>query len=228
MPVLYLTNPAGVTPQSRRMLLDRLRDLHMHAAEQLGDADVDARIAQYEMSYRMQASVPGVMDVSTETEETFALYGPDAKKPGTLRGQLPAGASSRRARREVHPALSPGLGSARQPAEGHRAAVPRDRSGQRRAGHRPEASRSARRHARGVGRGVRPHQLLTGQADGHQLRARPPSALLLDLDGGRRRQGRAMSTAPPTTSPTTSSMAACTSTTCTRRCCGCWASITNA
>jgi len=82
--VLYLTNPAGVTPQSRRMLLDRLRDLHVHAAEQLGDGDVDARIGQYEMSYRMQASVPGVMDVSSETEETFALYGPDAKTPGSF------------------------------------------------------------------------------------------------------------------------------------------------
>ena len=83
-PVLYLTNPAGVTPQGRRLLLDRLRDLHAYAAEQLGDGEVDARIAQYEMSYRMQASVPGVMDVSGETEETLDLYGPDAKTPGSF------------------------------------------------------------------------------------------------------------------------------------------------
>jgi hypothetical protein len=82
--VLYLNNPAGVTRESRRLLLDRLRDLHAHAAERLGDADVDARIAQYEMSYRMQASVPGVMDVGDETDETFTLYGPDAKTPGTF------------------------------------------------------------------------------------------------------------------------------------------------
>jgi uncharacterized protein (DUF1501 family) len=83
-PVLYLSDPAGVSRESRRLLLDRLRDLHAHAAERHGDADVDARIAQYEMSYRMQASVPGVMDVSGETEETFELYGPDSRKPGTF------------------------------------------------------------------------------------------------------------------------------------------------
>jgi hypothetical protein len=82
--VLYLGNPEGVTRENRRLLLDRLRDLHAHAAEQLGDGEVDARIAQYEMSYRMQASVPGVMDVSNETEETFTLYGPDSRKPGTF------------------------------------------------------------------------------------------------------------------------------------------------
>lgn len=82
--VLYLGNPAGVSRASRRLLLDRLRDLHAHAAEKLGDTEVDARIAQYEMSYRMQASVPGVMDVSNETDETFDLYGKDSRTPGTF------------------------------------------------------------------------------------------------------------------------------------------------
>jgi hypothetical protein len=83
-PVLYLSNPDGVSAESRRLLLDRLRDLHVHAAEQLGDREVDGRIAQYEMSYRMQASVPGVMDVTGESDETFELYGPDSRKPGTF------------------------------------------------------------------------------------------------------------------------------------------------
>ena len=82
--VLYLANPNGVTPEGRRLLLDRLRDMHAHAAEALGDTEVDARIAQYEMSYRMQASVPGVMDVSNESAETFALYGKDSRTPGTF------------------------------------------------------------------------------------------------------------------------------------------------
>src|SRR6187549_371358 len=82
--VLYLSSPDGVSRESRRLLLDRLRELHTHAAEQLGDREVDARIAQYEMSYRMQASVPGVMDVSNETEETFDLYGKDSRTPGTF------------------------------------------------------------------------------------------------------------------------------------------------
>ena len=83
-PVLYLNNPDGVTPESRRRLLDRLRELHAHAAETQGDADIDARIAQYEMSYRMQVSVPGVMDLGDEKPETFDLYGPDARTPGTF------------------------------------------------------------------------------------------------------------------------------------------------
>jgi len=83
-PVLYLSNPDGVTPESRRLLLDRLKELHAHAADKLGDAGVDARIGQYEMAYRMQTSVPEVMDMSKESEATFELYGPDAKKPGTF------------------------------------------------------------------------------------------------------------------------------------------------
>jgi hypothetical protein len=83
-PVLYLSNPDGVTPESRRLLLDRLKELHAHAAHKLGDTEVDARIGQYEMAYRMQTSVPEVMDLSGESEATFDLYGSDAKKPGTF------------------------------------------------------------------------------------------------------------------------------------------------
>jgi hypothetical protein len=83
-PVLYLNNPEGISPESRRLMLDRLKELHQHAAEKSGDVEIDTRIAQYEMAYRMQSSVPDVMDLSKETPETFELYGPDAKKPGTF------------------------------------------------------------------------------------------------------------------------------------------------
>jgi hypothetical protein len=83
-PVLYLNNPAGVSPENRRLLLDRLKELHEHAAENLGDTEIDGRITQYEMAYRMQASVPAVMDLSQEPETVFELYGPDSKKPGTF------------------------------------------------------------------------------------------------------------------------------------------------
>ena len=83
-PVLYLSDPAGVTAQNRRLLLDRLAELHQHAAEKSGDTEIDARITQYEMSYRMQTSVPDVMDLSGEKPETFDLYGPDSRKPGTF------------------------------------------------------------------------------------------------------------------------------------------------
>jgi len=83
-PVLYLNNPEGVSQESRRLMLDRLKELHQHAAEKLGDTEIDGRIAQYEMAYRMQSSVPDVMDLSKEKLETFDLYGPDSRKPGTF------------------------------------------------------------------------------------------------------------------------------------------------
>ncbi|HET7219587.1 MAG TPA: DUF1501 domain-containing protein [Vicinamibacterales bacterium] len=83
-PVLYLANPDGVSRESRRAVLDRLNDLHAHAAARAGDAEVEERIAQYEMAYRLQASVPGVMDLANESEETLSLYGPDARTPGTF------------------------------------------------------------------------------------------------------------------------------------------------
>jgi hypothetical protein len=83
-PVLYLGNPPGVSPESRRLMLDRLKELHTRAAETLGDAEIDARIAQYEMAYRMQSSVPEVMDLTSEPDSVFDLYGPDSKKPGTF------------------------------------------------------------------------------------------------------------------------------------------------
>jgi hypothetical protein len=82
--VLYLNNPEGISPASRRLMLDGLRDLHQHNADRLGEADVDARIAQYEMAYRMQTSVPEVMDLAGEPESVLDQYGPDARKPGTF------------------------------------------------------------------------------------------------------------------------------------------------
>jgi uncharacterized protein (DUF1501 family) len=83
-PVLYLNNPDGISAASRRQMLDRLRELNEFERDRLGDADLDSRIAQYEMAYRMQSSVPDVTDLSKETESTYELYGPDAKKPGTF------------------------------------------------------------------------------------------------------------------------------------------------
>ena len=65
-------------------MLDRLRDLHAMQPKQLGDPEIDARIAQYEMAYRMQASVPGVMDVSDETPADVRAVRPDSRTPGTF------------------------------------------------------------------------------------------------------------------------------------------------
>ena len=83
-PVLYLNNPAGITAAARRKQLDRLAELHALQFNDLGDPDINSRVAQYEMAYRMQTSVPDVMDVSKENDATFALYGDDARQPGTF------------------------------------------------------------------------------------------------------------------------------------------------
>jgi hypothetical protein len=83
-PVLYLANPAGVTGDDRRAQLDALSAINQGQHKEFGDPEVLARIRQHEMAYRMQSSVPELMDLSKETEETFKLYGNDAKTPGTF------------------------------------------------------------------------------------------------------------------------------------------------
>jgi hypothetical protein len=83
-PVLYLANPDGISRTGRRKMLDRLSELDELQQEQTGDPEIQTRIRQYEMAFRMQTSVPEVMDVSREPERTFALYGPEAKQPGTF------------------------------------------------------------------------------------------------------------------------------------------------
>ena len=82
-PVLYLSDPPGVNKKTRRRMLDSLAQLNRMKAEDFGDPEIDTRIAQYEMAYRMQTSVPDLMDLSDEPEHIFDLYGPDSRKPGT-------------------------------------------------------------------------------------------------------------------------------------------------
>ncbi|MCB0493302.1 MAG: DUF1501 domain-containing protein, partial [Cyclobacteriaceae bacterium] len=83
-PVLYLTNPPGVSTSSRRNQLDHLNELQNEQYNAFEDPAIQARIAQYEMAYRMQTSIPDVMDTSSESEATYKMYGEDAKKPGTF------------------------------------------------------------------------------------------------------------------------------------------------
>ncbi len=83
-PVLFLQNPDGISAASRRLLLDRLAELNAQQFENLGDPEITSRVAQYEMAYRMQTSVPDVMDLSREPAATYELYGEEAKKPGTF------------------------------------------------------------------------------------------------------------------------------------------------
>ena len=83
-PVLYLSNPAGIDASTRRRMLDRIAQINQRHYEEVGDPEIHARISQYEMAFRMQTSVPELMDLSSESDHTFELYGPEAKKPGTF------------------------------------------------------------------------------------------------------------------------------------------------
>lgn len=82
-PVLYLSNPPGIEQQSRRRMLDAVNKINSIRSQAFGDPEIDTRIAQFEMAYRMQTSVPELMDLSKEPEHTFDLYGPEARKPGS-------------------------------------------------------------------------------------------------------------------------------------------------
>jgi len=83
-PVLYLSNPDGVSPEVRRLMLDRLQEMNQRTLDQLGDPQTQSRIDQYEMAFRMQSSVPDLVDVSGEPKHILDLYGEDALNPGTF------------------------------------------------------------------------------------------------------------------------------------------------
>jgi hypothetical protein len=83
-PVLFLSNPDGVDAETRRRMLDALARLNQKHLEETADPETQARIAQYEMAFRMQTSVPELMDISKETRQTLDMYGPDVHKPGTF------------------------------------------------------------------------------------------------------------------------------------------------
>jgi hypothetical protein len=83
-PVLFISNPAGLPTDLRRKQLDGLRALNQLNYAKVGDPETHTRIQQFEMAFRMQASVPELMEVKGETEATYQLYGDEAKKPGTF------------------------------------------------------------------------------------------------------------------------------------------------
>lgn len=81
--VLYLDDPPGINRPTRRRMLDAVAKINKIKSEAYGDPEIDTRIQQYEMAYRMQTSVPDLMDLSKEPEHVFEMYGPDSRKPGT-------------------------------------------------------------------------------------------------------------------------------------------------
>jgi hypothetical protein len=83
-PVLYLDDPAGLTRERRRVMLDGLAELNRQQLAQSGDPEVETRIAAYEMAYRMQRSVPDLMDLAGESAATLDRYGADVREPGSF------------------------------------------------------------------------------------------------------------------------------------------------
>jgi hypothetical protein len=150
-PVLFLSNPPGVDANVRRAMLDGLARMNEKHFAEVGDPETHARIAQYEMAYRMQTSVPELTDMSGESEATLNLYGDDVRKPGTFAYNcLLARRLAERGVRFTH--LHPRLGSARLAAARSSAPVQGCRPGMLRARQGPETARHARGHARRVGR----------------------------------------------------------------------------
>ncbi len=82
--VLYLSDPEGLDRSGRRRMLDTLRTMEQKQRERVGDPEIDARIAQYEMAFRMQTAVPEVTDLSDEPDSVIDMYGPEARVPGTF------------------------------------------------------------------------------------------------------------------------------------------------
>ena len=83
-PVLYVQNPPGVEARDRRVMLDALATLNQRKFKELGDPEIQTRIAQYEMAFRMQSSVPDLTDLKSESQATLEAYGPEVLKPGTF------------------------------------------------------------------------------------------------------------------------------------------------
>ncbi|WP_166823163.1 DUF1501 domain-containing protein [Thalassoroseus pseudoceratinae] len=83
-PVLYLNDPPGIDRKMRRRMLDRIAKINQQHYEEFGDPETQTRIAQYEMAFRMQTSVPDLMEMTDEPKSTYDLYGPEAKKPGSF------------------------------------------------------------------------------------------------------------------------------------------------
>ena len=143
-PVPYVGNPDGLTLKDRREMLDLIGTLSTAQHTASNDPEILSRVSQYEMSYRMQTSVPEVADISKEPDHVLDLYGPDVRKPGTFaRNCLLARRLAERDVRYTMVVRSAGITTtASRAASG---VVQDGRSAGRRPGRRPEAARPARR-----------------------------------------------------------------------------------
>ncbi len=181
-PVLYLSNPDGLDARTRRDQLDLLAELNRGEFEREGDPEIATRMSQYEMAFRMQASVPELTDLASESRETFDLYGPESRRPGTFAANCFL--ARRMVERGVRFVQLYHRGWDQHynlPATcGCNAAMSTSR---RRRWCGLGATGIARRHARGVGGRVWSDGVQPGDARADQLWSRPPRGLLFDVDG---------------------------------------------
>jgi uncharacterized protein DUF1501 len=175
-PILFINNPAGITTDLRRKQLDGLKALNEMTYQKVGDPETHTRIQQFEMAFRMQASVPDLMQVQNEPESTYKLYGDEAKKPGTF------AFTALLARRLVERGV-------RFIQIYHNNWDHHSNVGGR-VNQRSPVTRFAREHPRHLGRRIRPHHLQPGWPEQRQLRTRSPSPLLYDVDGRWRSERR--------------------------------------
>jgi hypothetical protein len=109
-PLLYLKDPNGLDRSTRREMLDDLAALNGDSFARFGDPEIQTRIAQYEMAFRMQTTAPEIVDLSDEPESTFKLYGDAARQPGTYAYNCLLARRLGRTRRPICATLPPRLG----------------------------------------------------------------------------------------------------------------------
>ena len=171
-------------------MLDAVAKLNTMKHDAYGDPEIETRIAQYEMAYRMQTSVPDLMDLSKEPDSVFEMYGPESRKPGTYAANCLL--ARRLAERDVR-----FIQLYHRGWDQHND-LPRDLALQCRGTDQPTAALITDLKQRGLlddtlvdlGRRVRPHGVQPGQADRRELRPRPSPAQLLHVGGRRRHEAR--------------------------------------
>ncbi len=189
-PILYINNPPGVPDALRKKSIDGLNRLNEINYGALGDPEIQTRIQQYEMAFRMQASVPELTDMSSEPKHIFDLYGEDVQKPGSFANTALMARRLGRTRRSLHSGLPQQLGPPQQRRRSDAGPMQRCGSALLCLAGRSGTTRHAGRNARHLGRRIRPHDLLPRQPVENELRPRPPPALFQHVDGRRRRKTR--------------------------------------
>ena len=192
-PILYINNPPGVPDFIRKRSIQGINAANELAYDVHMDPETKTRMQQYEMAFRMQASVPELTDLSQEPEHIFQLYGEQAKKPGSFRQYGAHDATPRGTRRAVHSGVPQQLGPSRQRGRQDAESMQGYRSALLRTFRRPQTTRHAGRHVGDLGWRVWTHDLLARWSLKAELRSRPSPALLHDVDGGRRCKGRGYS-----------------------------------